>query len=127
MEEDENHTITYLDVKKFHKFYKINTTVYRKSAANLSIISHRDNTPLTYRLAALHTYINIALYFCSTEEFLREELKIMENIGLNAGHPKKIINKLIGKDTERIDRIQLAQENIRLTPLIPYRNRKIKD
>ena len=75
MEIDQNSTIPFLDVLLIRTPQKIHTTVYRKKT-NTNLYMHRNSfAPNNWKWGTLKTLVRTAYETCSTDEYLRDELK----------------------------------------------------
>ena len=70
------------------------TTVYRKPSSSTEIINARCKIPYNYKIASLRSYINRALTVCSNQKLINEEIKTIEEIAINNGYSKKLVQKI---------------------------------
>ena len=91
-ENENNRSLNYLDVKITRTEDNLfKTTVYRKIGSSREIINARCKIPYNYKIASLRSYINRALIVCSNQKLIDEEIKTIEEIAINNGYSKKLV------------------------------------
>ena len=78
--EEQNNTLSFLDVLFIRDGEKLNTTVYRKDAHNDVHLHWNSFIPLSWKRAALKSLISTACMVCSNEALLKKELKHLKPV-----------------------------------------------
>lgn len=101
MEKEEQRKIPFLDVLCVRENHEIKTTVYRKPTSTFRILDAQSGHTSSNKMGTLNCLITRALRICD-DEYLEEELQLLESIFLKNGYSKSTISRAMDKAKQRM-------------------------
>lgn len=95
VEQRENSRIHFLDVQIIYENNNIRTTVFRKPTNIEILIPTWSRDKWKYKKATIRSYLNRALMYCSTEEYLVAEIKRIKKVAERHGYFHRLVNKTL--------------------------------
>lgn len=95
VEQRENSRIHFLDVQIIYENNNIRTTVFRKPTNIEVLIPTWSRDKWKYKKATIRSYLNRALMYCSTEEYLVAEIKRIKKVAERHGYFHRLVNKTL--------------------------------
>ena len=108
MELERNSCLNFLDVLVVKVGDRFGTRVFRKSINPLTLHHWNSAMPFKYKINLIKTMIH-RVFSISSGNFLKSELKTLENIFLNSGYPLNIIKKEINNFFENLRKQNINQ------------------
>ena len=97
-EAEHNNKLPFLDVLLVKNVNKLDPTVYRKPTNTDIYLNWNMHAPTTWKRGTLRTIFSRAYTTCSSEKYLREEIKYIESTFEKVNnYPKYVITQLNGE------------------------------
>ena len=126
-EQEENDSISFLDIKVFRDNGKFQTSVYRKPTFSGVLTNFESFFPISYKYNLVSTLLRRGFMICSSYRTLHFEILKLKQIFRSSGYPKNFIDRCIKM---YLDKVFIKHPNICVVPkkelvcVFPFLGRK---